>query len=104
MCKSFLLIVLVSLVSGCSTIQSMLGINYSNQQRSVSSVVDYLYPNKRGEINIEAKIPELIIPLKVGIAFVPDSCGSFRRHDLNEELKRDLLGKVADRFNEKEIR
>lgn len=103
MCKSFLLIVLVSLVSGCSTIQSMLGINYSNQQRSVSSVVDYLYPNKRGEINIEAKIPELIIPLKVGIAFVPDSCGSFRRHDLNEELKRDLLGKVADRFNEKEI-
>ena len=103
MYKTVLLIIFISLLSGCSTIQSMLGINYSDQQRSVSSVVDYLYPNKRGEINIETKIPELVIPIKVGIAFVPDSCGSFRRHDLNETLKRDLLGKVADKFKEKDI-
>ncbi len=103
MYKSVLLIVVISVVSGCSSIQSILGINYSNQQRSVSSVVDYLYPNKRGEINIETKIPDLVIPLKVGIAFVPDNCGSFRRHDLNEELKRSLLGKVADRFKSKDI-
>ncbi len=103
MSRLVLLIISVSLISGCSTIQSMFGINYSAQQRSVSSVVEYLYPNKRGEINIETKIPELLLPLNVGIAFVPDNCGSFRRHDLNEELKRKLLGNIADRFNEKDM-
>lgn len=103
MCRYILLIISVLIMSGCSTIQSMLGINYSSQQRSVSSVVEYLYPNKRGEVNIETKIPELLLPLNVGIAFVPDNCGSFRRHDLNEELKRELLDKVANRFREKDI-
>jgi len=101
--KFILLIISVFLISGCSTIQSMFGINYSAQQRSVSSVVEYLYPNKTGEINIETKIPELLLPLNVGIAFVPDNCGSFRRHDLNEELKRKLLGNIADRFGEKDM-
>ena len=101
--KSVLLFCLLSLISGCSTIQGLLGVDYSNQQRSVSSVVEYLYPNQREEVIVETRIPELVLPLKVGIAFVPDSCGSFRRHDLNEELKRELLSKVADRFNQRDI-
>ncbi len=103
MYKSVVLFFLVLLVSGCSTIQSLLGVDYSSQQRSVSSVVEYLYPNQRDEVIVETRIPELVLPLKVGIAFVPDSCGSFRRHDLNEELKRELLSKVADRFNQRDI-
>ena len=103
MYRVVLLVLIASFTGGCSTIQSFLGINYQSQQRSVSSVVEYLYPNKRGDIKIETKIPDLVIPLKVGIAFVPDNCGTFRRHDLNEELKRELLGNVAARFRSKDI-
>lgn len=96
------IIVLLSL-SGCSTFQSMLGLNYNDQQRSRSSLVDFLYPNSRGAIQIQPKIPQLSLPLRVGIAFVPDSCGTFMRHDLNETLKNKLLTKISTQFENKEI-
>ena len=101
--KFFLLIFTTFVLSGCSTIQSMLGINYSNQQRSQSSIVEYLYPNNRGTINIEPRIPYLSVPLRVGIAFVPEGCGTFFRHDLNEELKTSLLKRVSAQFENKPI-
>lgn len=99
----YLILFSTLLLTGCANIQSMMGMNYSNQQRSYSSIVEYLYPNERGEINIEPKIPNLNIPLKIGVAFVPESCGTFRRHDLNENLKSNLLQRVAHKFNDKKI-
>jgi len=93
----------VIMLSGCSTIKSMLGVNYNDQQRSRSSLVDFLYPNTRGEVKIKPKIPNLNIPLRVGISFVPDSCGSYMRHDLNEDLKNSLLKKVSAKFENKDI-
>ena len=98
-----LLVAALSLLSGCATISSFLGLNYSSQQRTVSSAVEYLYPNQRGTVNIKTRIPQLVVPLNVGIAFVPDSCDSFRRHDLNEELKRELMDRVVKRFEERDI-
>lgn len=95
--------ILILTMSGCSTLQSMMGLNYNDQQRSRSSLVDYLYPNSRGAIAIKPKIPSLSIPLRVGIAFVPDSCGTFLRHDLNETLKNKLLTKISSKFESKEI-
>lgn len=96
--------ILIMPVGGCSTIGNLFGLSmYSSQQRTISNSVEYLYPNNRGEIKIEPRVPELLVPLDVGIAFVPDTCDSFRRHDLNEELKRELLDKVAARFREREI-
>lgn len=91
------------LLQGCSTLGSLLGINYGAQQRTVSNAVEYLYPNQRGEIHVKTEIPELVVPLNVGIAFVPDACDSFRRHDLNETLKRELMDKVIKRFESREI-
>ncbi len=101
--KILLMSMMILMLSGCSTLQSMLGINYNDQQRSRSSLVDYLYPNSRGSIAIKPKIPKLSIPLRVGVAFVPDSCGTFMRHDLNETLKNKLLSKISSKFESKEI-
>ncbi len=101
--KSISIILATFLISGCSTFQSMLGINYSSQQHSQSSIVEYLYPNNRGAIEIEPKVPNLSVPLRVGIAFVPEGCGTFYRHDLNEELKNSLLKRVSAQFENKSI-
>jgi rhombotail lipoprotein len=38
--------------------------------RRATSVVDYLYPDRR-DITVEPSVPVLSLPLKVGIAFVP---------------------------------
>ncbi len=93
----------LTVLTGCSTIQSMLGLNYSNQQRSQSSLVEYLYPNNRGVIQIEPKVPDLNVPIRVGIAFVPEACGTFYRHDLNEDLKSSLLKRVSAQFENREF-
>lgn len=49
------------LVAGCST-----------QARYYSSVVDYLYPGKSDPVENPA-VPVMSIPIKVAVAFVPDS-------------------------------
>lgn len=99
----FNIVLYTYILTGCASIQSMMVMNYSSQQRSYSSIVEYLYPNERGEINIKPKIPNLNIPLKIVVAFVPESCGTFRRHDLNENMKSNLLQRVAHKFNDKNI-
>lgn len=102
--RNILLVLFSTLVlTSCASIQSMMGMNYSSQQRSYSSIVEYLYPYERGEINIEPKIPNLNVPLKIGVAFVPETCRTFRRHDLNENLKSNLLQRVSHKFKEKNI-
>lgn len=101
--KTIALSIALLFLSGCSTFQSLLGINYSNQQRSQSSIVEYLYPNNRGEIKIKPDVPRLSLPLRVGIAFVPEGCGTFFRHDLNEELKTSLLANVSRQFETRDI-
>lgn len=101
--KLLMAAIIIVTLPACSTLKSILGINYNDQQRSRSSLVDYLYPNSRGSVAIKPKIPKLSIPLRVGVAFVPDSCGTFMRHDLNETLKNKLLSKISSKFESKEI-
>ncbi len=77
------------------------------QTRSRSSVVDYLYPDKE-EAAIEPSIPVLHVPIKVGIAFVPEQRRHARGHSiwtsapaltgLTETDKSQLLEKVAGNF------
>lgn len=77
------------------------------QTRTTSSVVDYLYPNK-SETKVQPSIPALNIPIKVGIAFVPEmpnrSSGTNLWNGvvgggaLTEAKKAELLEKVADNF------
>ncbi|WKE67438.1 rhombotarget lipoprotein [Gallaecimonas kandeliae] len=81
---------LVALLSGCAGTQS----------RTQSSVVDYLYPKGNMTVEQTTSIPTLTIPLKVGIAFVPDQTlgGRLWSGALTEAEKSNLLEKVAANF------
>lgn len=93
----FLLLILLALISGCA----------GQQTRTTSSVVDYLYPRESKTI-VQPAIPILNIPIKVGIAFVPEQPARSRGINiwsgvlgggaLTEVNKTDLLEKVADNF------
>lgn len=87
----------------------MVGCASGLQTRTKSSVVDYLYPYK-SETTVQPSIPVLNIPLKVGIAFVPEQPGRSKGNNfwsgvvegsaLTEAHKAVLLEKVADNFRQ----
>ncbi len=91
------LCIIVLLIAGCA----------GQQTRTRSSVVDYLYPNNSDKV-VHASIPVLKVPVKVGIAFVPEQSsrsrgfnywtGVTRGASLSEADKAALLEKVADNF------
>ncbi len=98
-----LVLAFVVLISGCA----------GQQTRTKSSVVDYLYP-KGSEVVIQPSVPTLRLPLKVGIAFVPEqSTSSYGRNiwtgktgsgaALTSATKTELLEKVASNFRELEF-
>ena len=93
-----LIVTLVVFISACA----------GQQTRTASSVVDYLYP-KGTDVAVQPSIPVLNIPLKVGIAFVPESRTETRGINpwtgktlgisaLTEANKNNLLQKVAGHF------
>ena len=77
------------------------------QTQTRSSVVDYLYPDEKASA-IEPSIPQLRLPLRVGIAFVPEQQQRVRgvnvwaisntEGGLTEARKMALLKRVADDF------
>ena len=82
----------------------------NQQTRSKSSVVDYLYPANTNTV-IHPSIPTLNLPLKVGIAFVPEQETKTRGRNqwsgvvgsgaaLTSASKTDLLDKVASNFKD----
>jgi len=50
------------------------GCSMGMQNRHSSSVVNYLYPNNQNVVDQPAT-PVLSLPLKVGVAFVPEESG-----------------------------
>jgi rhombotail lipoprotein len=88
-------ILAVLLIAGCSSLWNL------GESRSgvSSSLVDYLYP--KGEIppNLNETIPHLKLPLRVGIAFVPDQAG---RTSISEATKMQLLENVKSAFKDRE--
>ncbi len=83
---------IVLLLAGCSSIWNLGGETRSGVS---SSLVDYLYP--AGEIppDVQDTIPSLVLPLRVGIAFVPGQGGN---RAISETTKIDLLEKVKAEF------
>ncbi|MDJ0851193.1 MAG: rhombotarget lipoprotein [Myxococcota bacterium] len=75
---------------------------HSSQTRS-TSLVDYLYPSG-GKAAFEPAVPHLRLPLRVGVAFVPQGHEARSHPDaagaLTEQQKIDLLRHVAERFAE----
>lgn len=95
--RTSILIVITALITGCA----------GQQSRAKSSVVDYLYPTESTTV-VQPSIPTLNIPIKVGIAFVPEQpsqsrginmwSGVVSSDALTEVNKTNLLKKVADNF------
>ncbi|RMD80980.1 MAG: rhombotarget lipoprotein [Candidatus Dadabacteria bacterium] len=61
-----------------------------------SSLVDFLYPNGEIPPDVDEKIPQLRLPLTVGLAFVPASGGN--PVGLSEAHKEELLERVKNSF------
>lgn len=67
----------------------------SKSRHYSSSVVQYLYPNKQQHVEVP-KIPLLSLPLRVGIAFVPESRRQHR--NLTETHKIDFMNEISKHF------
>lgn len=73
------------LTSGCAGVRG---------RQTTTSVVDYLYPDAKEPV-AEQGIPVLTLPMRVGIAFVPEKIG---HESLTEAKKTELLERVAANF------
>lgn len=99
--KFLALLLTAVFISGCA----------GQQTRARSSVVDYLYPQKT-DVRIKPSTPVLRLPIKVGIAFVPEQQSRHRGLNLwswsgvssgltlTEQKKNLLLEKVAEHFRQ----
>jgi len=74
---------------------AFMGCAYQTQRHHSSSVYEYLYSDKKDHIE-SPSIPVLSLPLRVGIAFVPENSGG--NYTLTERDKMDLMNEVAKHF------
>jgi rhombotail lipoprotein len=75
----------------------------NKRQRHNSSLVDYLYPRGNHDRATKPSVPTLSLPLKVGVAWVPESTGGkdqYRRDDpvLTEARRKELAEAVIPHF------
>jgi rhombotail lipoprotein len=68
-----------------------------HERHNSASVVDFLYPDTKDPV-VSPGIPVLALPLRVGIAFVPNPGGG--SPVLTEQRKIDLMQQVADHFKQ----
>lgn len=99
--RSICVLVLVATgLGGCT--QFLTGATGETRRGVSSSLVDYLYPNGEIPPAQDGSIPQLNVPLRVGLAFVP-SRDSDEVPGLSEADKTALLAKVRDAFIEQEF-
>ncbi len=92
----------VMLVGACAlALTACSGLLYNTRGGVSSSLVDFLYPKGEEPPPRDNVIPQLNLPLRVGLAFVPAS-----RHNkagLSEAQKLILLNRVKAAFKEREF-
>lgn len=71
------------------------GCAYQTKRHHSSSVYEYLYSDKKGYVETPG-IPLLSLPLRVGIAFVPETEG--RHNTLTEKDRMSLMDEVGTHF------
>jgi rhombotail lipoprotein len=76
-------------LTGCMTVR---------EEYRTTSVVQYLYPDKKEHVETPS-VPELMLPLRVGIAFVPGEHNNFKQ-TLSETEKMALMKKIAAQFKQ----
>jgi rhombotail lipoprotein len=84
------------LASGCSTSGD------SRRSGTSSSLVEFLYPDGEVPPRHDTQVPHLRLPLRVGLAFVPETRNSgYRDAALPEALKMQALEQVRAAFAER---
>jgi rhombotail lipoprotein len=71
----------------------------SNRHNVSSNLVSYLYPDGQRPNHSRDKVPHLKLPLRVGLAFIPESSRDFSLN-LTEVEKYQLLEKVSKEFEQ----
>src|SRR5438046_1631091 len=75
----------------------------NNEHREASSVMDYLYPKRTTHVDTPT-VPELSLPLRVGVAFVPNHVNhpgwnsAVEDERITEKQKMELMKTVSDSF------
>ena len=95
--RSFLWLLVMFFITSCA----------SQQVNTKSSVMEYLYPSSDGTFETPS-IPHLKLPLRVGVAFVPESQNNSSGHNpwtgksyagrISEAKKVEILENVANEF------
>ena len=80
-------------LSGCVEFS---GVFAKTKHHYTSSVVNYLYPEQA--IVETPTIPNLSLPLTVGVAFVPEPGGILGGAKLSEKDRHDLMERIASQF------
>jgi rhombotail lipoprotein len=80
-------------LAGCADLACLP--NCSRYSQESSSLVDFLYPDGRVPPP-SAELPQLAIPLRVGLAFLPSA--NVQATSLDEAHKEELLARIKQRF------
>jgi rhombotail lipoprotein len=95
--RTLALIVLSALaLSGCEALSGYWGGDSSRRTGASSSVVEFLYPNDEAPPGPTGSVPEIRLPITVGLAFVPGHGAGLG--PLSEAQKTALLEQVRARF------
>lgn len=86
-----------ALLSGCALLEHTVCMpNCTSQQRHTSSLVNFLYPDGN-PVPPANTVPELHVPLRVGLAFLPSQAGSGPAA-IDAAQKQELLERIRQRF------
>ncbi|WDP92510.1 MAG: rhombotarget lipoprotein [Desulfobacter sp.] len=91
---------IILILSAAAVFTGLSGCAVRSAHHHSSSVVQYLYPNQENHVKITG-MPRLSLPLRVGIAFVPENSG--RGRALTETDKMELMAEVRRHFNRYEF-
>lgn len=85
------------MLTGCTALDALLGTpDRPRQTHNSSSLVEFLYPNGRIP-PAQDQIPELRVPLRVGLAFLPTQNGAGPTAAQRDELLEQIRRRFADR-------
>ncbi|MEH6455210.1 MAG: rhombotarget lipoprotein, partial [Cocleimonas sp.] len=92
--EKILLLSLILLISGCSGFAGQ----QTRHKATSSSLSHFLYPEKQTKMVQAKQIPQLTLPVKIGIAFLPSQNWSGTTLDSHTEYQ--LLSKVKKSFSQ----
>src|SRR5690349_4588510 len=83
-------------LTGCGELSRILCSHCRSDEHTSSSLVEFLYPDGRTPPREDA-LPELRLPLRVGLAFLPTRQGA-SNSGLDAARKEELLARIRHRF------